>query len=89
MVAEVYDMKQEEQATLLSPAEDESSRAVFGLIKKLNTAPDTKKGKTPCKICFIFYSICRVSVYVSRLLNPFCYAYHLIVIAIFIFCSPF
>ncbi|XP_062159307.1 uncharacterized protein LOC133866705 isoform X2 [Alnus glutinosa] len=39
--------KSEEQATLLSPAEDESSRAVFGLIKKLNTAPDTKKGKTP------------------------------------------
>ncbi|XP_059454259.1 uncharacterized protein LOC132184587 isoform X2 [Corylus avellana] len=39
--------KSEEQATLLSPAEDESSREVFGLIKKLNIVPDTKKGKTP------------------------------------------
>ncbi|XP_059637391.1 uncharacterized protein LOC132279432 [Cornus florida] len=33
----------EEQATFLSPAEDESSREVFGLIKKLNIAPDTKR----------------------------------------------
>ncbi|KAF8406408.1 hypothetical protein HHK36_008495 [Tetracentron sinense] len=35
--------KTEEQASLLSPAEDESSREVFGLIKKLNIAPDIKK----------------------------------------------
>lgn len=50
MVAEAYYMKQE-QAMFLSPAEDESSREVFGLIKKLNVVPDTKKkAKIPCKI---------------------------------------
>ncbi|KAK4255628.1 hypothetical protein QN277_008605 [Acacia crassicarpa] len=37
-----------EQTTFLSPAEDESCREVFSLIKKLNTVPDTKKkGRTP------------------------------------------
>ncbi|KAM4121936.1 hypothetical protein ACB094_01G044400 [Castanea mollissima] len=47
MVAEGYDMKQE-PAMFLSPAEDESSREVFGLIKKLNIVPDSKKkAKTP------------------------------------------
>ncbi|XP_043713286.1 uncharacterized protein LOC122661844 [Telopea speciosissima] len=35
--------KIEDQASFLSPAEDESSREVFGLIKKLNIAPETKK----------------------------------------------
>ncbi|XP_028757668.1 uncharacterized protein LOC114716777 [Neltuma alba] len=40
--------KIEEQTAFLSPAEDESSREVFSLIKKLNTVPDTKrKGRTP------------------------------------------
>ncbi|KAM5564849.1 hypothetical protein ABKV19_019084 [Rosa sericea] len=38
--------KAEEQATFLSPAEDESCSEVFGRIKKLNIVPDTKKGKT-------------------------------------------
>ncbi|KAF5468450.1 hypothetical protein F2P56_012600 [Juglans regia] len=35
------------QAKLLSPAEDESSREVFGRIKKLNIVPETKKIETP------------------------------------------
>ncbi|KAK9129926.1 hypothetical protein Sjap_010413 [Stephania japonica] len=35
--------KAEEQSTFPSPGEDESSREVFGLIKKLNIVPDTKK----------------------------------------------
>ncbi|KAJ7958050.1 DNA ligase-like protein [Quillaja saponaria] len=35
--------KTEAQATFLSPAEDESSREVFSLIKKLNIVPDPKK----------------------------------------------
>ncbi|KAB2628082.1 IWS1-like protein [Pyrus ussuriensis x Pyrus communis] len=39
--------KAEMQATFLSPAEDESSREVFGHIKKLNIASDTKKAKAP------------------------------------------
>ncbi|KAA8537648.1 hypothetical protein F0562_027256 [Nyssa sinensis] len=33
----------EEKAMFLSPAEDESSREVFGLIKKLNIVPEPKK----------------------------------------------
>ncbi|KAK2988737.1 hypothetical protein RJ640_021002 [Escallonia rubra] len=42
-----------EEATLLPPAEDESSREVFGLIKKLNIAPDTKKkAKVSCKLYY-------------------------------------
>ncbi|KAK9947099.1 hypothetical protein M0R45_012534 [Rubus argutus] len=39
--------KAEEQATFLSPAEDESCSEVFGRIKKLNIVPDTKKGRAP------------------------------------------
>ncbi|XP_008220781.1 PREDICTED: protein IWS1 homolog [Prunus mume] len=39
--------KAEEQATFLSPAEDESCREAFGFIKKLNVVSDTKKAKTP------------------------------------------
>ncbi|KAG2666602.1 hypothetical protein I3760_15G071300 [Carya illinoinensis] len=35
------------QAKLLSPAEDESSREVFGRIKKLNIVPETRKIETP------------------------------------------
>ena len=92
MVAEGYDMKQELQATLLSPAEDESSREVFGLIKKLNIVPDTKKGKTPCKIRCLFHSICRVVKVCSKCLqasesfllslSSYCYFY-------FYFLQPF
>ncbi|BAT77777.1 hypothetical protein VIGAN_02037200 [Vigna angularis var. angularis] len=42
----LYYKTQEEKATFFSPAEDESSRGVFSLIKKLNV-PDTKrKGRT-------------------------------------------
>lgn len=42
---------QEDQATLISPAEDENSREVFGLIKKLNNVPIAKKKqKVPCMI---------------------------------------
>lgn len=36
-------VRAEEQATLVSPMEDESSREVFGLIKKLNIVPEIKK----------------------------------------------
>ncbi|WOG90658.1 hypothetical protein DCAR_0309902 [Daucus carota subsp. sativus] len=35
--------KVEDQATLISPAEDENSREVFGLIKQINNAPIAKK----------------------------------------------
>ncbi|KAK2446381.1 hypothetical protein QL285_017198 [Trifolium repens] len=41
-------LRVEEKAQFFSPAEDESSRGVFNLIKKLNVVPDTKrKGRTP------------------------------------------
>lgn len=47
-------MEQTEKTMFLSPAEDESSREVFSLIKKLNTVPDTKrKGRTSGKILII------------------------------------
>ncbi|XP_077216333.1 DNA ligase-like protein isoform X2 [Tasmannia lanceolata] len=42
----------EEQASFLSPLEDESSREVFGLIKKLNIAPSTKKRPKPTSSYF-------------------------------------
>lgn len=46
-------MQQEDKATFLSPVEDDSSREVFGLIKKLNIVPDTKKkSKASCKILY-------------------------------------
>ncbi|KAK6939444.1 hypothetical protein RJ641_028975 [Dillenia turbinata] len=35
--------KRVEEATIQSPAEDESSRGIFSLIKKLNVVPDPKK----------------------------------------------
>nr|XP_010923451.1 uncharacterized protein LOC105046538 [Elaeis guineensis] len=39
--------KQTEESSFVSPVEDEHSREVFGLIKKLNIAPNSKKrGKT-------------------------------------------
>ncbi|XP_038903146.1 putative leucine-rich repeat-containing protein DDB_G0290503 [Benincasa hispida] len=38
----VFD-KADGKSTFLSPAEDESTREVFGLIKKLNVVPDVKK----------------------------------------------
>ncbi|KAL5704553.1 hypothetical protein ACHQM5_022962 [Ranunculus cassubicifolius] len=38
--------KAEEHTSLLPPAEDENSREVFGLIKKLNIAPEPKKKAT-------------------------------------------
>ena len=54
-------MDQEERATFLSPAEDESSREVFSLIKKLNIVPDTKrKARTPCKI-YWFHQIAELA----------------------------
>lgn len=50
----------EKNAQFFSPAEDESSRGVFNLIKKLNVVPDTKiKGRTP----FIFYRSSFKSIY--------------------------
>lgn len=50
-VFKYFHVQQEEKAEFYSPAEDESSREVFSLIKKLNIVPDTKrKGRTPCKI---------------------------------------
>ncbi|KAI3922314.1 hypothetical protein MKX01_006003 [Papaver californicum] len=42
--------KAEEDSSLLPPAVDESSREVFGLIRKLNTAPVTKKKGKPSSI---------------------------------------
>ncbi|XP_020578471.1 uncharacterized protein LOC110023405 isoform X2 [Phalaenopsis equestris] len=36
-------LKHHEEPSLISPVEDESSREFFGLIKKLNIAPSTKK----------------------------------------------
>ncbi|KAI3946129.1 hypothetical protein MKX01_024885 [Papaver californicum] len=42
--------KAEEDSSLLPPAVDESSKEVFGLIRKLNTAPDTKKKAKPSSI---------------------------------------
>lgn len=51
MVTENYDWEQEEQATFLSPAEYEGSKEIFGLIKKTNGVPDTrKKAKITCTI---------------------------------------
>ncbi|OVA04535.1 hypothetical protein BVC80_1715g53 [Macleaya cordata] len=42
--------KSEEDSSFLSPAVDESSREVFGLIRKLNIAPDTRKrAKSSCR----------------------------------------
>lgn len=50
-----HDLKQDDQATFLSPAEAEGSKEIFGLIKKLNGVPDTrKKAKIPCMILTIF-----------------------------------
>lgn len=45
----------------MSPVEDENSREVFGLIKKLNIAADTKKkAKSLCKIPLILVSPCGI-----------------------------
>lgn len=57
MVAKVYDAKQVAQAKLLSPAEDESSREVFGRIKKLNIVPETRKIETPGKIFILLLEV--------------------------------
>ncbi|KAI3841050.1 hypothetical protein MKX03_018281 [Papaver bracteatum] len=46
--------KAEEDSSLLPPAVDENSREVFDLIKKLNTAPDTKKKAKPSSILDAF-----------------------------------
>lgn len=52
-----YDMEQEEQAKLLSPAEDESSKELFCRIKKVNNVPDNRrKAKQSCKFS-VFQSI--------------------------------
>ncbi|XP_019152348.1 PREDICTED: protein IWS1 homolog [Ipomoea nil] len=40
-------VRAEERTTLVPPIEDESSRQVFGLIKKLNVVPDQKKKAKP------------------------------------------
>lgn len=93
MVAEGYDMKQE-PAMFLSPAEDESSREVFGLIKKLNIVPDSKKkAKTPCmvfSILILYFTHQRKRkalhyISATSLVCLFCYAYHLIVNCYFYF----
>ncbi|KAJ6403578.1 hypothetical protein OIU84_011902 [Salix udensis] len=48
LVKEQLSYKAEDQATFLSPAEAEGSKEIFGLIKKLNGVPDTrKKAKIP------------------------------------------
>ncbi|KVH98398.1 hypothetical protein Ccrd_023380, partial [Cynara cardunculus var. scolymus] len=39
--------KQEEKGKLVSPIEDEESKEVFGLIKKLNTVPEARKKAKP------------------------------------------
>lgn len=39
----IFIFAQKKKASLSSPAEDESSREVFGRIKKLNVAPENKK----------------------------------------------
>jgi hypothetical protein len=42
--------EQENKGKLVSPGDDEDSREVFGLIKKLNTVPEArKKAKMTCK----------------------------------------
>lgn len=44
-------LEQEEQTRVESPADDENSREVFGLIKKLNIVSENKKRpKTSCKM---------------------------------------
>lgn len=48
-VTDAHKLKQEERAPLASLVEDESSREVFGLIKKLNIAPQTRRKAKPCK----------------------------------------
>ncbi|XP_027356966.1 nucleolar transcription factor 1-B [Abrus precatorius] len=42
--------EQEEKTKFFSPAEDESSREVFSLIKKLNVVPETKRKGRPTSI---------------------------------------
>lgn len=40
----------------MSPAEREGSKEIFGLIKKLNGVPDTRrKAKMTCMICSMFH----------------------------------
>ncbi|KAJ8762269.1 hypothetical protein K2173_007425 [Erythroxylum novogranatense] len=43
LVKERLSNEAEEQTTFLSPAEDRGSREIFGLIKKLNDAPDNRR----------------------------------------------
>ncbi|XP_068656826.1 uncharacterized protein [Aristolochia californica] len=43
LARQFYHNKSDDAASFLSPVEDESSREVFGLIKKLNIAPENKK----------------------------------------------
>ncbi|XP_011627759.1 AT-rich interactive domain-containing protein 4B isoform X2 [Amborella trichopoda] len=45
-------LEQTEQTTFLSPADDDGSREVFGLIKKLNIAPESKKRTRPAPSSF-------------------------------------
>ncbi|KAJ9186605.1 hypothetical protein P3X46_002154 [Hevea brasiliensis] len=43
LVRQGFSHKAEEQASFLSPAEHEGSKEIFGLIKKLNGVPDTRR----------------------------------------------
>ncbi|KAG9440945.1 hypothetical protein H6P81_021110 [Aristolochia fimbriata] len=43
LARQLYHNKSEEAASFLSPVENDSSREVFGLIKKLNIAPENKR----------------------------------------------
>ncbi|KAI3939670.1 hypothetical protein MKW92_042326 [Papaver armeniacum] len=55
MIPQMFtDKDDEEDSSLLPPAVDENSREVFDLIKKLNTAPDTKKKAKPSSILDAF-----------------------------------
>ncbi|GAA0139605.1 DNA metabolism protein [Lithospermum erythrorhizon] len=60
-------LRSEERARLISPAEDENSREVFGLIKKLNIVPEHKrKPKPACMMNYfasvIYYQYCMVAL---------------------------
>ena len=58
----------------MSPAKDESSREVFGLIKKLNLAPDNKKrAKTHGKIVGLSPTLLNL-IYILSYSNCFVFA---------------
>ena len=53
-VISLIHLNQEEQEVFLTPADDETSREVFGSIKKVNVAPIVKKKPKPSS-GMIFY----------------------------------